>query len=68
MAWRPDVKVGGQWSSNGLVFETEAEARNSASDLMDRWMPVEDCRAVEVDRPVTHTYINRELKPKGAAS
>lgn len=54
MSWKPEVFVEGKWSRNGLVFATEAEAAQSARDLMWRWMNVQDHRAVEVDEPVNY--------------
>lgn len=65
MSWKPEVQIvnnGDKWSRNGLVFATEAEATNSARDLMMRWFAVTDCRAVESDEPVNYTYHNHELK------
>lgn len=68
MAWKPEVQVQGKWCRNALVFATEQEARDSAFDLMFRWMSVQESRAVEViGEPVTHSYLaneegNRELK------
>ena len=67
MAWKPEVKVagnGGKWSQNGLVFATEREAYASAAALMNRWMLVEDCRAVEVsDDEHKVNYRMVELSP-----
>jgi hypothetical protein len=63
MSWKPEVMVdAGKWSQNGLVFATEAEARDSANDLMMRWFAVKDCRAVESTDAVNYTYHNHELK------
>jgi hypothetical protein len=61
MSWKPEVFVEGKWSRNGLVFATEQEAKDSARDLMMRWFAVEDSRAVEVDEPVRHTYVDGQL-------
>jgi hypothetical protein len=61
MSWKPEVHVSGKWCGNGLVFATEAEAAQEASDLMDRWFAVADSRAVESDEPVTHTYVDHKL-------
>jgi len=61
-AYKPEVFVEGKWCRNALVFATREEAEQNASDLMWRWMNVQDSRAVEVDEPrVTHTYHGREL-------
>lgn len=57
MAWKPEVFVEGKWSRNGLVFETEEEAKRSASDLMYRWINVQDSRAVEVDDKVNYRLL-----------
>jgi hypothetical protein len=62
MAWKPEVLVGGKWGQNGLVFATEAEAKNSAHDLFMRWTTCEDHRAVEVPGPATHSYHGGVLK------
>jgi len=63
MAWKPEVFVGNDWCRNGLAFATEAEALNSANDLMYRWMNVKEARAVEVEgMPVSHSYIDGELR------
>lgn len=56
MSWKPEVKVGGAWSRNGLVFATREEAERSAQELMGRWLAVEDARAVESDHPVNYAY------------
>lgn len=63
MSWKPEVLVQGKWSRNGLVFETEAEARDNARDLMMRWFLVDDSRAVEVDETVNYRYIGGGLVP-----
>jgi len=60
--FKPEVFVEGKWCRNALIFATEEEAAQNASDLMYRWVNVQDSRAVEVDEPrVTHTYIDRTL-------
>jgi hypothetical protein len=61
MAWKPEVFVEGKWSSNALVFETEAEAKASAEDLMMRWFAVNDARAVQSDDKVNYRYERGEL-------
>jgi len=61
MSWKPEVLVHGQWSQNALVFATEDEAKESANDLMNRWLLVEDCRAVEVDEPVNYALVDGDL-------
>ena len=54
MSWKPEVEVDGKFSRNGLVFATKEEAEFSAQALMNRWLLVTDCRAVEVDEPVNY--------------
>jgi hypothetical protein len=54
MNYKPEVKVQGTWSQNALVFATKAEAEMSARDLMNRWMLVKDCRAVESEDAVNY--------------
>ena len=63
MGWKPEVQTGNdpKWYRNGLTFATEAEAQNSAFDLMMRWTAVADYSAVEVDEPVTHVYLDGVL-------
>lgn len=56
MAWKPEVKVQGDWSSNALVFASRDEASNYAADLWSRWTLCDDYRAVEVEAPVTHEW------------
>jgi hypothetical protein len=63
MSWKPEVRTGSDpnWYGNALAFATKLEAEQNASDLMDRWFAVVECRAVESDAPVSHTYANRTL-------
>lgn len=61
MSFKPEVLVSGKWSRNSLVFATQAEAQQNAHALFMRWFACEDSRAVEVDEPVTHTWIDGEL-------
>jgi hypothetical protein len=64
MAWKPEVQTVNdpKWYRNGLVFATEEEAYASAFNLSMRWSAVEDCRAVEVDEPVTHRLVDGNLE------
>lgn len=62
MSWKPEVEVGGEFSRNGLVFETKKEAEDNAKALMWRWTAVTDFRAVEVDEPVNYKWINGALE------
>lgn len=61
MSWKPEVKVNGTFTRNGLVFETKEEAELNGLLLMSRWMLVEEYRAVEVDEPVNYKMVDGEL-------
>ena len=64
MNWKPEVMVAGngdKWSQNALVFATEAEALQSARDLMSRWMMVMDCRAAPTTDPVNYRIVDNVL-------
>jgi hypothetical protein len=62
MGWKPEVLVENKWSRNGLVFASEQEAKDNARDLMNRWMNVQDSRAVEVvGEPANYSYLDRQL-------
>jgi hypothetical protein len=60
MSWKPEVYVKPDgWVRNGLVFATKEEVEANANDLLDRWLLVLDCRAVEVpdaEFPVNHKW------------
>ena len=43
----------GEWASNALRFESEAEAEAYAVDLASRWTLVREHRVVESDDPVS---------------
>lgn len=43
----------GNWVSNMLRFETEAQAQAYVKDLAFRWTSVRDTRVVQCDDPVT---------------
>lgn len=64
MSWKSEVQTTGdsRWNTNDLRFATRDEAALYADDLMFRWTQVTDCRATECDDPVTHSYLNRDLK------
>lgn len=63
MSWKPEVKVGGEWSSNALRFRTEAEAKEYAFNLGMRWTLVEDWRAIwEEGDKVNHIYKEGKLE------
>jgi hypothetical protein len=61
MSYRPMVHVQGEWAGNALRFATEAEALESANNLMMRWMLVTDTRVDASDDPVKHTLIDGVL-------
>lgn len=55
-SWKPEVQTGKdpRWYDNSVRFATKEEAEYSARDLMNRWMLVTECRAVESDDPVNY--------------
>ncbi len=55
-SWKPEVRTGTdpKFYQNSLAFATKEEAEYSARDLMNRWMAVVECRAVESDQPVNY--------------
>ena len=65
MSWKPSVRVINEtkFSFNALCFATEQEAKDSAQDLAMRWFAVEEWKAVESADPVTHSYLDHQLKP-----
>lgn len=60
MSYKPEVIVdnSGEWTGNGLAFETEAEAMEWVTDLSYRWTLVRDVRVVESTEPVNHRMEN----------
>ncbi len=54
MSWKPQVRTSGdpQFYGNNLAFATRVEAERSASDLMSRWVLVEEWGVVESEQPV----------------
>ncbi len=64
MSWKPQVFLASEnkWCGNALVFETEEEACQNASDLLMRWFVPTDSRAIESTDPVNYRYINRQLE------
>lgn len=56
MSWKPEVRTGTdpKFYDNNPAFATREEAERSARDLMNRWMLVVECRAVESDQPVNY--------------
>ena len=55
MSYKPEVFVQGAWSSNALVFATEAEAKAYALNLFQRWTLCDDYRAVPSDLEPNYT-------------
>ena len=55
-SWKPEVKTcnDDKWYDNSVRFATKEEAEASARDLMNRWLLVTECRAVESDDPVNY--------------
>jgi hypothetical protein len=56
MSYRPMVKVGNEWAGNGVRFATQAEAEQSALELMGRWFMPSDYRVDEVDDEVNYGF------------
>ncbi len=46
------VLVQGDWSYNGIVFKSKADAEASARDLMSRWTMVGDWRVETISEKV----------------
>ena len=63
MAWRAEViaDASGKWCGNGLVFETEREAKQYVADLSMRWIMVRDTRVCETDAPVNYKIEDNKL-------
>lgn len=38
----------GKWCGNAMLYDTHAEAKDAAIDLMNRWLLVREWRVVEV--------------------
>lgn len=55
-SYKPEVLVGGQWSSNSLRFATDKEALASARELMSRWYVPVDGRAGVSDDAVNFRF------------
>jgi hypothetical protein len=62
MSWKPEVFVEGKWCNNGLVFQTREEAKDNAYALMERWILVEESRAVESDEKPNYRWIDGHLE------
>lgn len=55
-AYRAEVDTGeGRWYSNGLTFDTEADAESYVRDLALRWTRVRRTRVVTVTTPLRET-------------
>jgi hypothetical protein len=65
MSFKPEVRTGSdpQFYGNNLAFATKEEAEKSASDLMSRWMLVNEWRVVESDQPVNWYYKDGSIEP-----
>jgi hypothetical protein len=63
MSWKPEVFIPleNKWHGNGLVFATEAEAIQNATDLLSRWFVPTKARAVKSTEPVNYRYVNHQL-------
>jgi hypothetical protein len=48
--------VGREWAGNALRFATQAEAEQSALELMGRWFMPSDYRVDEVDDEVNYGF------------
>lgn len=64
-SWSPEVIADstGTWSSNGLRFATEEEAKDYVKDLEWRWTSVRDTRVVESSDPVSHAWADGRVVP-----
>lgn len=62
MSFKPQVKVHGKWTTNGLVFTTKEEAAFAADELMSCWWLVEECRIIESDEAPNYQVIGKEIK------
>lgn len=63
MSWKPEVIAdsSGEWTGNGLRFETKEEATANVRDLYSRWTLVSDTRVVESDDPVNYRWTDHGL-------
>lgn len=60
MSWKPQIKTKeDDWTSNGVAFETEVEAKAWADDLLSRWYVATEARAIEVDTATNP--VNRKM-------
>ena len=70
MSWRAEVQTAGdglKWSSNGLLFPTEADATFYVKDLEWRWTAVKATRVVEVDKPASHFWDGADSRARPIA-
>jgi hypothetical protein len=56
MSYKPEVFVEGKWYPNGLVFQTETEAKWAAQQTFSNWTLCQDCRAVSSTDKVNAIY------------
>jgi len=57
-SWKCEVKTSGDsdWSTNGVRFATEHEAREYADDLVNRWLAVREWRVVRDGMSVNYKW------------
>jgi hypothetical protein len=64
-SWKVEVKTYGEnkWSSNGLRFATEDEAKEAAKDLAARWTMLEHWRTERSFDAVNYKWENGKAEP-----
>ena len=50
------------YTSNGIRFATEGEAKEYGSDLFGRWFGIDDYRTASSDEPVNYKWVNGKLE------
>jgi hypothetical protein len=55
--YKAEVKVGGDWVSNSLVFAAESEAMDYARALFRSWTLVQEHRVVQIDEAPNYRFI-----------
>lgn len=56
----------GTWSSNGVAFNTYAEAQDYGKDLSARWTLVTDMRVIESSEEPSYTFTGGVLRALNA--
>lgn len=58
MSWKAEVqmRLGGNWSTNAVRFETEKEAEAAGRELLSRWLAPIDSRATKSEDPVNYKF------------